>query len=80
MPFGYAYTNTHTETHAPKEPPSHRSNGILLQALPRIRRLVDVAAYSAPLSYKTEPLWYGTCYTYIHAYIHIYMHTYTRAW
>ena len=76
MPFGYAYTNTHTETYAPKESPSHRSNGILLQALPRIRRLVDVAAYSAPLSYKTEPLWYGTCYTHIHTY----MHTYTRAW
>jgi hypothetical protein len=80
MPFGYAYTNTHTETYMPKESPSHRSNGILLQALPRVRRLVDVAAYSAPLSYKTEPLWYGTCYTYIHTYIHIYMHTYTRAW
>jgi hypothetical protein len=52
----------------PKESPSHRSNGIFLQALPRIRRLVDVAACSAPLSYKTGPLWYGACYTYIHAY------------
>ena len=74
MPFGYAYTNTHTETYMPKESPSHRSNGILLQALPRIRRLVDVAACSAPLSYKTEPLWYGTCYTYIHTYIHTCVH------
>jgi hypothetical protein len=38
-PFAYAYTNMHTEAHTPKESPSHRSNGILLQALPRVRRL-----------------------------------------
>ena len=78
MPFGYAYTNMHTVTYMPKESPSQRSNGILLQALPRVRRLVDVAACSAPLSYKTEPLWYGTCYTYIRTYtracIHADMH------
>ena len=72
MPFGYAYTNMHTVTYMPKESPSQRSNGILLQALPRVRRLVDVAAYSAPLSYETEPLWHGTCYTCMCAH--------TRAW
>jgi hypothetical protein len=47
----------------PGEFQSHRSNGVLIQALPRIRPCVEVAACRAPLSYKTGPLWYVTCYT-----------------